>query len=222
MSNLQPIKIEVISDVVCPWCYIGKSRLDKALVLTEDAPAYVLWRPFFLDPAIPRGGMNREEYLSAKASMGESVQDLRNDVVAAAAEEGLTYRPGQIHIKRQPNTIDCHRLIYWAGLRRSSAMVQRLMEAYFRDGADLNDINVLTQVAADCGLRAGAVRDALGTDEDVELILAQVKKVTDKHIKGSPTFVFENTYAVSGAQPPEQLARIIREVSAEVNTQAAG
>jgi predicted DsbA family dithiol-disulfide isomerase len=222
MSNLKSIKIEVISDVVCPWCYIGKSRLDKALVLTEDAPAYVLWRPFFMNPTIPRGGMNREEYLSAKFSMGETVQDLRSDVVAAAAEEGLKYCPGQIHIKRQPNTIDCHRLIHWAAPQRSSAMVQRLMDAYFRDGADLNDINVLTQAAADCGLRAGAVRDALGTDEDVELILEQVKKITDKHIKGSPTFVFENTYAISGAQSTEQLARIIREVSAEVNAKAAG
>jgi predicted DsbA family dithiol-disulfide isomerase len=125
-------------------------------------------------------------------------------------------------VKRQPNTIDCHRLIHWADAKGKSAEVkQRLMELYFRDGGDLTDVNVLVQAASDCGLDAEDIRKRLATDEDVELISAQAKEASDKGISGVPTFVFARKYAVSGAQPAEQLARAIRQVSAEVNAPAA-
>jgi predicted DsbA family dithiol-disulfide isomerase len=141
-------------------------------------------------------------------------------VSAAAGVEGLVYRPELV--RRQPNTIDCHRLIHWAdALGKSAAMKQRLMELYFRDGGDLTDTGVLVQAAADCGLDAEEVRRRLATDEDVELISAQAKDASDKGISGVPTFVFAQKYAVSGAQPADQLARAIRQVSAEVNAQAA-
>jgi len=138
----------------------------------------------------------------------------------AADEEGLVYRPD--NVKRQPNTIDCHRLIHWAeAIGKAPEMKQRLMELYFRDGGDLTDTNVLVQAAADIGLDAEDVRRRLSTDEDVALISALAQDAANKGIQGVPTYVFAQKYAVSGAQDPAMLARAIRQVSAEVNAEAA-
>jgi predicted DsbA family dithiol-disulfide isomerase len=220
MSTLKPLQIDIVSDVVCPWCYIGKRRIENALALTPDVPVEINWRPYFLNDWVPREGISRDEYLTAKFGSVEAYKGMAGRVVAAASEEGLTYRPELV--KRQPNTTDCHRLIHWADASgKSAAMKQRLMELYFRDGGDLTDTNVLVQAAADCGLDAGEVRRRLSTDEDVALISAQARDASEKGISGVPTFVFAQKYAVSGAQPAEQLARAIRQVSAEVNAQAA-
>ena len=209
MSNLKPLRLDIDSYVVCPWCYIGKHRIEDALKLVPDVPVEVHWRPFFLNNWVPREGISRDEYLTAKFGS-----------VAAANEEGLTYHPELV--KRQPNTIDCHRLIHWAEAKGKAAeMKQRLMELYFRDGGDLTDTDVLVQAAADVGLDADEVRKRLATDEDVALISAQAQEASEKGISGVPTFVFAQKYAVSGAQPAEQLARAIRQVSAEINAQAA-
>jgi predicted DsbA family dithiol-disulfide isomerase len=218
MSTLKPLRIDIVSDVVCPWCYIGKRRIESALEQVADVPVEVSWRPFFLNPWVPREGISREEYLTTKFGSVEAYKGIAGRVVAAADEEGLSYRPDLV--KRQPNTIDCHRLIHWAeALGKPAAMKQRLMELYFRDGGDLTDINVLVQAAADCGLDAEDIRRRLATDEDVALISAQAKEASDKGISGVPTFVFAQKYAVSGAQAPEQLAAAIRQVSAEVNAE---
>ena len=220
MSTLKPLQIDIVSDVVCPWCYIGKRRIENALALAPDVPVEVHWRPFFLNSWVPREGISREEYLITKFGSVEAYNSRAGRVVAAAGEEGLSYRPELV--KRQPNTTDCHRLIHWADAQGKAAdMKQRLMELYFQDGGDLTDIEVLVQAARDCGLDADAVRARLATDEDVELISAQAREASDKGISGVPTFVFAQKYAVSGAQPADQLARAIRQVSAEVNAQAA-
>jgi predicted DsbA family dithiol-disulfide isomerase len=220
MSTLKPLQIDIVSDVVCPWCYIGKRRIENALALAPDVPVEVRWRPFFLNPWVPREGIGRDEYLTAKFGSVEAYKGIAGRVVAAAEEEGLLYRPNLV--KRQPNTIDCHRLIHWAGAQgKSTEMKQRLMELYFRDGGDLTDVEVLVQAAADCGLDADDVRRRLATDEDVALVSAQAQEASDKGISGVPTFVFAQKYAVSGAQPAEDLARAIRQVSAEMNAQAA-
>jgi len=220
MSALRPLKIDIVSDVVCPWCYIGKKRIENALELVPDVPVEVIFRPFFLNPWVPREGISREAYLTAKFGSVDAYQGIAGRVVAAAAEEGLSYRPDLV--KRQPNTIDCHRLIHWAeAIGKASEMKQQLMELYFRDGGDLTDIDVLVRVAADVGLDGDDVRKRLATDEDVELISGQAREASDKGISGVPTFVFAQKYAVSGAQSAELLARVIRQVSAEVAAQAA-
>jgi predicted DsbA family dithiol-disulfide isomerase len=220
MSPLKPLQIDIVSDVVCPWCYIGKRRIENALALAPDVPVEIHWRPFFLNSWVPREGISRDEYLTAKFGSVEAYKGIAGRVVAAANEEGLTYRPQLV--KRQPNTTDCHRLIHWAEAQGKSAeMKQRLMELYFRDGGDLTDTNVLVQAAADIGLDAEDIGKRLASDEDVDLISAQAKDAADKGISGVPTFVFAQKYAVSGAQPAEQLARAIRQVSGEINAQAA-
>jgi predicted DsbA family dithiol-disulfide isomerase len=220
MSTLKPLQIDIVSDVVCPWCYIGKRRIENALALVPDVPVEVHWRPFFLNPWVPREGIGREEYLTTKFGSVDAYKGIAGRVVAAAGEEGLSYRPDLV--KRQPNTIDCHRLIHWADAKgKAPEMKQRLMELYFRDGGDLTDREVLVQAAIDCGLDGDEVRARLGTDEDVGLISAHAQEASEKGISGVPTFVFAQKYAVSGAQPAELLVRAIRQVSAEVNAQSA-
>ena len=220
MSTLKPLTIDIVSDVVCPWCYIGKRRIENALALVPDVPVEVHFRPFFLNAWVPREGISREDYLTTKFGSVDAYKGIAGRVVAAANEEGLVYRPDLV--KRQPNTTDCHRLIHWAEAQGNAAeMKQRLMELYFRDGGDLTDRDVLVQAAADVGLDADDVRRRLATDEDVALVSGQAQEASDKGISGVPTYVFAQKYAVSGAQPPDLLARAIRQVSAEVNAQAA-
>jgi predicted DsbA family dithiol-disulfide isomerase len=220
MAALKPLQIDVVSDVVCPWCYIGKKRIEEALALVPDVPVELNWRPFFLNPWVPREGISREEYLTAKFGSVDAYKGIAQRVVAAADEEGLVYRPDLV--RRQPNTLDCHRLIHWADANGKAAhMKQRLMELYFRDGGDLTDTEVLVQAAADVGLDADDVRKRLASDEDTAMISALAQDASDKGISGVPTFVFAQKYAVSGAQDPERLARAIQQVSAEINAQAA-
>jgi predicted DsbA family dithiol-disulfide isomerase len=220
MSTLKPLKIDIVSDVVCPWCYIGKRRIEEALALVPDVPVEVHFRPYFLNPWVPREGISREEYLTTKFGSVEAYKGIAGRVVAAAKEEGLTYRPDLV--QRQPNTTDCHRLIHWAqAIGAAAEMKQRLMELYFRDGGDLTDTEVLVQAAADCGLDAEDVRRRLATDEDLALVSGQAQEAADKGVSGVPTYVFAQKYAVSGAQAADLLARAIRQVSAEVNAQAA-
>ncbi|MDE2243819.1 MAG: DsbA family oxidoreductase, partial [Bradyrhizobium sp.] len=181
MSNLKPLQIDIISDVVCPWCYIGKRRIENALALVPDVAVEVNWRPFLLNSWVPREGVSRDEYLTTKFGSPEAYKAIAGRVVTAAGEEGLIYRPELI--KRQPNTIDCHRLIHWAGAKGKAAeMKQRLMELYFADGSDLTDVNVLVQAATDCGLDADDVRKRLATDEDVALISGQAQQAVDNGV----------------------------------------
>src|SRR5262249_9497669 len=149
--------IDVVSDVVCPWCFIGKRRLEKALALKPDIPVEVRFRPYFLNPWVPREGMSREDYLTTKFGSGDRYKGIAGRVASAAAAEGLTYAVEKM--KRQPNTLDCHRLIHWAGAKGNAAgMKQRLMDLYFTEGADLSDREVLAKAAGDCGLDPAEVR----------------------------------------------------------------
>lgn len=218
--SAKPLQIDVVSDVVCPWCYIGKHRLERALELVEDVPLEVRWRPFFLNPWVPRGGISREDYLTKKFGSVEAYKNIAGRVVLAAQEEGLQYNNDLV--KRQPNTIDCHRLIHWADrIGKAGEMKQKLMELYFRDGGDLTDIDVLVQAAAEIGLDEQDVRRRLASDEDVDFVTGQANDASEKGISGVPTFVLANKYALSGAQPPEQLAAAIRQVAAEMDGGAA-
>ena len=216
----KPLQIDIVSDVVCPWCYIGKKRIEDALALASDVPVDVHWRPFFLNPWVPREGISRDEYLTTKFGSVEAYKGIAGRVSQAAADEGLEYNTQLV--KRQPNTTDCHRLIHWADSEGKAAqMKQRLMELYFRDGGDLTDINVLVKAAADIGMDGESVRKRLATDEDVALISGQAQEASEKGISGVPTFVFAQKYAVSGAQPPEAMLQAMEEAAAEETEAAA-
>ena len=169
MAKTQPVRIDVVSDVVCPWCFIGKHRLEKALALRPDIPVEVHWRPYFLNDWIPREGISREQYLTTKFGSPERYKGIAQRVTAAAAAEGLVYASDKM--TRQPNTLDCHRLIRWAeGIGKAAEMKQRLMDLYFTEGADLTNHAVLVQAAADVGLDPEDIGAALASDQDVALI----------------------------------------------------
>ena len=214
MSDRRPVRIDVVSDVVCPWCFIGKRRLEKALALASNVPVEVHWRPYFLNEWIPPEGMSREQYLTTKFGSPERYSDIAQRVRAAAAEEGLVYAVDRI--SRQPNTLDAHRLIRWAaGIGKASEMKQRLMDLYFTEGADLSNRAVLVQAAADVGLEPEDVRAALASDQDIAEIEREVEAAKEAGIQGVPCFILDGKYAISGAQPPESLAQAINQVSAQ-------
>ncbi|MGD9845447.1 MAG: DsbA family oxidoreductase [Variibacter sp.] len=224
MSEARPhVTVDVVSDVVCPWCFIGKRRLEKAIALRGDLDVAVRWNPFFLNPWIARDGISREEYLTTKFGSVERYKGIAQRVVAAAAEEGLVYSPDTI--SRQPNTLDCHRLILWAGGNGNAGrMKQRLMDLYFTEGGDLTDREVLVRAAADCGLDAETTRKRLASDEDIETVTVQARRASEAGIDGVPCFIFDGRFAVSGAQSPEYLADALgraveqRKVMADVPT----
>ena len=208
------LPVEMVSDVVCPWCFIGKRRLERALALRPDIPVEVRFRPYFLNPWVPREGMSREAYLTTKFGSPERYRAIAQRVVAAAAAEGLTYKPDAI--ARQPNTLDCHRLISWAAQTGNAAgMKQRLMELYFAEGGDLSDPEVLVAAAAAAGLDSDHVRDRLSGGDDIECVEQEADSAKQAGIDGVPCFIFGGATAVQGAQAPEFLAQAIERAASE-------
>jgi predicted DsbA family dithiol-disulfide isomerase len=214
-QNTSPLPIDVVSDVVCPWCFIGKHRLDKALtLLPPELPVAVNFRPYFLNPWVPREGIDRTTYLETKFGSVERYAGIAKRVAAAAAAEGLTYAVDRM--KRQPNTLDCHRLILWAAERGDAArMKQRLMELYFTEGADLSNPEALVQAAVDCGMDGDTVRAKLASDTDVERVQREADAAKEAGIDGVPTYIIGGVLAVTGAQSPEYLAQAITRAAAE-------
>jgi predicted DsbA family dithiol-disulfide isomerase len=202
------LHIDVVSDVVCPWCFIGKRRLENALELVPDIAVEINWRPYFLNPWIPREGIDRQTYLETKFGSAERYAVIAERVSAAAALEGLLYASDVI--SRQPNTLDCHRLILWSRSATDPAnMKQRLMELYFSEGADLTDPKTLIQAAIDCGMDGDLVRRLLASDADVDRVEGEANGAKEAGIDGVPCFIFGGSVIVTGAQSPEYLASAI-------------
>ncbi len=200
-----PVVIDVVSDVVCPWCYIGKRRLERALELRPDVAVEVRYRPFFLNPWVPAEGMSRSDYLTTKFGSPERYLANASKIAEVAAEDGLTYAYDRI--ERQPNTLDAHRLILWAP--DSAKMNQYLMRLYFSDGADLSDRKVLVDAAVANDLDRATVERDLASDRDVELVTREAARASEVGINGVPFFILNNRIGVSGAQTPEFLAQAI-------------
>jgi predicted DsbA family dithiol-disulfide isomerase len=206
------VHVDVVSDVVCPWCYIGKHRLEGAIARTPEIAVDVDWRPYFLNPWIPREGIDRKTYLETKFGSVQRYDAIAERVAAAAAAEGLVYVPDKI--SRQPNTLDCHRLILWSRTVTDPARVkQRLMELYFAEGANLSDPEVLIKAAVDCGMDGDLVRRLLAGDADVERIEGEANAAKEAGIDGVPCFVFDSAFVVSGAQSPDYLAQAIERIA---------
>ena len=218
MNTATPLPIDVVSDVVCPWCYIGKRFLEKAIALKPEIPVAVRFHPYFLNPWVPREGISREQYLITKFGSVERYNANSQRVIDAAAHAGLIYARDKI--ERQPNTLDCHRLIRWAGAN-APAMKQRLMALYFSEGGDLTSRDVLVQAAIDCGLDGDDMRRGLGTDEDVAEVEAEANSAKEAGIDGVPCFIFGGLLAVSGAHPPEYLAQAIERAAQEMAKRVA-
>jgi predicted DsbA family dithiol-disulfide isomerase len=208
MPDAVPLHVDVVSDIVCPWCFIGKRRLEAALTLVPDVPVEVNWRPYFLNPWIPREGIDRQIYLETKFGSVERYAAIAERVAAAAAMEGLVYASDKI--SRQPNTLDCHRLILWSRSATDPGhMKQRLMELYFAEGADLTNPQTLIDAAVGCGMDGDLVRRLLASDADVDRVENEANAAKEAGIDGVPCFVFGGRVIVTGAQSPEYLANAI-------------
>lgn len=194
------ITLDIFSDPVCPWCYIGKARLDAALESRPAHPFRVAWHPFMLNPEMPPEGMDRREYLSAKFGDAQQVVKAYLPVQEAADEAGLAFDLSQI--TRTPATLNAHRLIHWAGLEgRQTAVVSALFRGYFAEGADIGDNEVLVELGRRAGMDGDILRRLLGTDEDAEMIRNRDREIRARGLTGVPGFIIGGEHVLLGAQP---------------------
>lgn len=215
------LTIDVVSDVVCPWCFLGKHRLARALETVGDLPVTVHWRPFLLDPSVPEEGLNRDDYLVQKFGSARAVDETHRRLSAAGAAEGIDYRFDLI--RRSPNTSDAHRLVGWASAAGvGDAVVEALFRAYFTEGRDVGDHAVLADIAAAAGLDREEIAARLASDIDRAEIADAIRHAAEAGITGVPCFVLAGRYAVMGAQPAETLAKAIKEVLAALEAAPAG
>jgi predicted DsbA family dithiol-disulfide isomerase len=202
------MQIDVVSDTVCPWCFIGKRRLAKALAMRPDIHFDVRWRPYRLDPSIPQKGVNRREYMRAKFGDSPRSHAIGDAIKSEGAGEGIAFAFDKIELS--PNTLDSHRVIRWAaGAGVQDAVVERLFKAYFEEGRFIGDPAVLTEVAAEAGMDAALVSELLAQDADKDIVEREDALAHEMGIAGVPTFIFENKYMISGAREPEILVRVI-------------
>lgn len=207
-----PVVIDVVSDVVCPWCYVGKKRLEAALRMLPEQKFSVFWRPFQLDPSIPKEGLPRKTYLERKFGNLERLTQTHAQLVEIGKAEGIPFAFDKI--TRSPNTLDAHRLIRWAHeAGRQTEMVERLFALYFTEGADIGNHEVLIKAAVDAGLDGALVTQLLATGADLDPVIAEINAAAKMGITGVPTFIFASRYAVSGAHPADTLKKAIEQTA---------
>lgn len=206
--------IDVVSDVICPWCFLGKRRLDAALAAL-DMDVFIRWRPYMLDPTIPPEGLDRHTYLLNKFG-AEKVKTIHDPLIEAGKELDVPYHFDLI--TRTPNTLDAHRLIRWAHtVDRQNEMVERLFMAYWSEGKDVGDRDVLAHCAGEAGINAQQIRELLDTEQDVAETKAEIQHATNIGVTGVPTFILAQSYALVGAQSPAVLIDAISRVAKEVD-----
>lgn len=214
MDDLLPLPIDVVSDVVCPWCFLGKRRLETALRAVADIEVEVRWRPFQLDPSIPAGGVDRADYLHRKFGDPARVDAIHAQLRDLGAAVGITFAFDAI--ARTPNTLDAHRLIRWATVEGvQDAVVERLFRLYFEEGADLGDPAVLAGAADGAGMNGAVALRLLAGDADREEVVAEIEQARRIGVTGVPCMILDGRYAVMGAQEPATLANAIAQVAAE-------
>lgn len=214
-----PITIDVYSDIVCPWCYLGKRRLEAALRQRPDLAVVVRWLPFELNPELAEGGVDRSDYIARKFGDGAGFAAAERRLLEFGREAGIAFGFGQI--ARVPNTRAAHALVAQAA-ERAGPVVEGLFAAYFERGLDVGDAAVLTEVAVRAGLDVAAVRGWLATRAGYRQVEAEQAEGQRLGISGVPFFVFAGRWALSGAQQPEQMIAALDEVRATLEREATG
>ncbi|MCO5065626.1 MAG: DsbA family protein [Rhizobiaceae bacterium] len=219
------VTVDVVSDVVCPWCFVGKRRLDAALATLPDIDVEVRWRPFQLDPTIPPEGKDRRAYMIGKFGSEDRIRQIHANIVQLGAVEGISFDFDAIKVA--PNTLDAHRVVRWAagsGADVQNRLVGILFSAYFEQGQNIGDHSVLLEAAQLSGMDVPVVEALLPSDADRDAVQTEIATASRMGISGVPCFLLDNKYAVMGAQDTRVLADAIRQVAAEhadakVNTQ---
>ncbi len=219
-TDTQTVKLDILSDPICPWCYIGKTHLDKALAKLPDHPFVIEWHPFQLNPDMPDAGMDRREYLERKFGGKGGAVRAYAPVVEHAENAGL--KIDFEGMKRTPNTLDAHRLIHWAGIEgKQNAVVDALFDAYFVQARDIGDPEVLSDIADSAGMDAAVVMKLLKSDADREDIRNRDTHSREMGVSSVPTFIVANQHAVPGAQPPEMWEKVIGEIMSQLEASSA-
>ena len=207
------VQLDIISDPICPWCYIGKAQLDRAIAETGTNPFDISWRIFQLNPDMPPEGMDRKRYLEAKFGGPDRAREVYGRVEAAASDAGV-----EVHfdrIPKTPNTMDAHRLIRWSRTTgNQSALVDRLFRLYFVEGADISDHEVLLETGGRVGLDRAVVARLLEGDADLDLLREEEAAARRMGVNGVPCFIVGGRYVLQGAQPADTWTRVIRELEA--------
>ena len=216
MSERQSVTVDVVSDVVCPWCFIGQKRLEKAVAAVPEVAVDIHWRPYQLDPTIPPEGKDRKQYMLAKFGSEERIREIHQRIEPLGAAEGIAFDFGAIKVA--PNTLDAHRVIRWAGTAGDGVqnrLVRRLFQLNFEEGANFGDSAVLIEAARESGMDVAVVEALLPTDADRDAVTSEIATAGRMGITGVPCFLLEGKYAVMGAQDAETLADAIRQVATE-------
>lgn len=206
------VKLDIFSDPVCPWCYLGKANLDRALEAHPGHMFQVEWHPFQLNPDMPVEGVVKRDYLAAR--FGAKLDQIHQHFRDMAAKAGVSMDPDKP--QRLPNTLNAHRLIHWAGLEgRQTPVVSALFRAYWVEGRDIGDAGVLADVAAEAGMDRAVVARLLASDADTDLIQSREAHARERGVNAVPTFVIANQYVLSGAQPPDLWGQVIAELASK-------
>ena len=212
MNVLAPPKarltVEVVHDLVCPWCYLGTRRLLRTLRRRPDLLVELVWRPFLLNPDMPRMGMARSDYVVRKFGGEDRARRLYSSIAEIGRAEGVQFRFDRV--RRTPSSVDAHRLVRWAArFGRATGVVEALFTAHFADGRDLGESGVLCAIAASCGLDPLAARAMLGSDAELDGVHADNLRAHRLGINGVPCFVVGGQHAIAGAQEPEVIERLL-------------
>lgn len=204
--------VEIISDPICPWCYIGKTRFEAALAKRPDHPFVVSWKPFQLNPTMPSEGMDRRAYLEQKFGGPTGAAQVYGDIVKAGASNGLALDVDKI--KRTPNTINAHRLIHWAEVEGlQNEVVAKLFIAYFQEGKDISDPEVLADIGEAAGLEKAMIARLLASNADIAETRAEDEKAREMGVSGVPTFLIDGQYVVTGARDTDFWVGVIDEIN---------
>ncbi len=213
MREMDILTVDVVSDVMCPWCYIGKRRLDRAQVLAPDVEPVVRWRPFRLDATIPPEGIDRQEYLDKKFGREKAIE-MYTQIQETGEVEGIVFAFDRI--TRSPNTLNAHRVIRWAEVgEQQDAVVERLFELYFTEGEDIGETSVLLDAAREGQMDMDFIEEVLATDRDIDEVEKEIALAHELGVQGVPTFVIDQQHILVGAQSAEFLADALVQISQE-------
>lgn len=213
-TSEKKITIDVVSDVVCPWCFLGRKRLENALAMLPEVEAEIRWRPFQLDPTLPPQGKDRGVYMREKFGNGSKIDDIHKQLTELGDENGIVFDFEAI--TRAPNTLDAHRVIHWAAQAApdtQNKLVGSLFSLYFEQGQDIGDHEVLVDAAASVGMDAAVVARLLESDADKATIREEIDTANRIGVRGVPCFIIDQKYAVMGAQTADVLADAIRQTA---------
>lgn len=212
------VSIDVVSDVMCPWCYIGKRRLEQAMEQLSDVDVTVNWRPYQLDATLPPEGKDRRDYLESKFGGPERANEIYSSIEQAGRDEGLAFKFEAIAVS--PNTLDAHRVIRWAineGEAVQGALVEALFRKFFMEGENVGRADILVAAAEEAGMDGSIVAALLATDQDKEAVSQEIGVAQQMGVSGVPCFIIDQKYAVMGAQEPANIVSAVREAVAQKN-----